>query len=111
MKLAKLSRNRVLHLYCRYYDQTKEMSSLISTINSNATGTTILQDIYKEAEQSGEGRGEVRESQDRALFYRDQKLNSKLFFPTNCYINTHWTVGTGSKGNRWSLIYRNGLVC
>ena len=69
-----------------------------------------------EAEQSGEGRGEVlkeiwRESHDRALFFRDQKLNSKAFLilATNDDINIHWAVGTGSKGNRWSLIsYRIG---
>ena len=97
-------------------DQTNEMSNLISTIDSSATGTAILQDIYKEAEQSGEGRGEVlkeiwRESQDRALFFRDQKLNSKAFkiLATTVDISIHWTVGTGSKGNRWSLIsYRIG---
>ena len=92
------------------------MSNLISTIDSSATGTAILQDIYKEAEQSGEGRGEVlkeiwRESQDRALFFHDQKLNSKAFkiLATTVDISIHWTVGTGSKGNRWSLIsYRIG---
>ena len=63
--------------------QTDEMSNLINAVDSSTMGTAILKDIYKEAEESGEGRGEVlkeiwRESQDRALFFRDQKCNSKL---------------------------------
>ena len=93
-------------------DRTNEMSILIGTIDSSATGTVILQDTYKEAQQSGEGRGEAlkeiwRESQERALFFRDQKLDSKAFLilATND-INIHWAIGTGSKENRWSLIYR-----
>ena len=96
--------------------QTDEMSNLITAIDSTTMGTAILKDIYKEAEESGEGRGEVlkeiwRESQDRALFFRDQKCNSKLLqiLVINIDINTYLTVGTGSKGNRWSLIsYRIG---
>ena len=54
--------------------QTDKMSNLITAIDSTTMGTAILKDIYKEAEESGEGRGEVlkeiwRESQDQALFF------------------------------------------
>lgn len=60
--------------------QTDEMSNLITAIDSSATGTAILKDIYKEAEESGEGRGEVlkeiwRESQDRALFFHSATVS------------------------------------
>lgn len=63
-------------------DQTNGMFKLISTIGSSAIGTAIMHDIYTEAEESGEGWGEIlkeiwRESQDRALFFHDQKCNSK----------------------------------
>ena len=63
--------------------QTNELSSCITTIETSDTGSAILQDIYKEAEESGEGREVLkeiwRESQDKAMFFHDQKHNSKLF--------------------------------
>ena len=64
--------------------QNNELSSVISAINTSDMGTAALSSIYKEAEDSGEGRGEVlkeiwNESHDRAVFFQDQQRNSTLY--------------------------------
>ena len=60
----------------------KEMADIVSHINSNATGKSYLDAILKEADETGEGHGEVlkalwSEASDRAAFYKDQTKNSK----------------------------------
>ena len=63
---------------------TVKTMSLISAINASDMGTAALNSIYKEAEDSGKGRGEVlkeiwSESHDRAAFFQDQERNSTLY--------------------------------
>ena len=66
-------------------NQNKELSKLISSISNSDTGSAILQSIYNEAEDSGQGRGEVlreiwNESHDRASFFKDQQKNSMFSY-------------------------------
>ena len=60
----------------------KEMADIVSHINSNATGRSLLDVIFNEADATGEGRGAVlkalwSEASDRATFYQDQAKNSE----------------------------------
>lgn len=60
----------------------KEMADIVSHINSNAAGRSHLDMIFSEADDVGEGRGEVlkalwSEASDRAAFYQDQAKNSE----------------------------------
>ena len=58
--------------------QNNELSKPISSIGNSDTGSAILRSIYNEAEDSGQGRGEVlreiwNKSHDRASFFQDQQ--------------------------------------
>lgn len=60
----------------------KEMAEAVSYLNQNATGKSHLDMIFREAEKSGEGRGDILKSMwnkatEQAAFYRDQQKNSE----------------------------------
>lgn len=61
----------------------EEMADIVSHINNNSSGKSHLNAIFKEADNTGEGNGEVlkamwSEASDRAAFYKDQSKNSKM---------------------------------
>ena len=64
-------------------EQTEELYELIRSINSCDTGQQALQSIYREAESTGAGKGELLKAiweedvTDANGFYQDQQKNSK----------------------------------
>ena len=62
-------------------EHAKEMAEAVSYLSENETGRFHLDTIFKEAENSGEGRGAVlksmwNEAKERAAFFKDQQKNS-----------------------------------
>ncbi len=64
--------------------QNEDMSQLVQAIQQSQHGQHALQTIYKEAEATGCGRGDVlkaaweKDAVDMCQFYQDQKNNGKL---------------------------------
>ena len=64
--------------------QSSEIAEIVQTIQNTEQGQNQLQEIFSEADQSGDGRGEMlkeiwdRHASDVNQFYRDQKNNGML---------------------------------
>lgn len=64
--------------------QSSEIAEVVRTIHNTEQGQNLLQQIFSEADQSGEGRGELlkeiwdRDVSDVNQFSQDQKNNGML---------------------------------
>ena len=65
-------------------EHSEEIAGLVSHINDSLDGKSQLEDIFSEADHSGQGRGDIlralwAQASDRAAFFKDQRKNSKFF--------------------------------
>ena len=66
-------------------EHSEEIAGLVSHINHGSLdGNSHLEDIFSEADHSGQGRGDVLramwvQASDRAAFFQDQRKNSTFF--------------------------------
>ena len=83
--MAKRTLNCVLIVGITLNDEhSEEIAGLVSHINGSLDGNSDLEDIFSEADKSGQGRGDVlramwAQASDCAAFVHDQRKNSTFF--------------------------------
>ena len=63
-------------------EHAQQIAEAVSYLNQNATGRSHLDMIFREAEKSGKGRGDIlksmwNEATEKATFFQDQQKNSE----------------------------------